>query len=167
MNNVSLIGRLTSDITIKNINEKTNVSKFLLAVPRDYKDREGNQITDFVNCEIWNEGAKTLKKYTSKGSLLGISGEIHTGKFEDDDGKTIYTTLVSVKKFNFLEPLSKKEERSNNNNIASPEPPLVERVESDVDDEDHIYFDNAEKYDQNSNNDDDDYHYMDSNNLFR
>lgn len=163
MNTVSLIGRLTSDIKIKNINESAEVSKFLLAVSRGYNDPDGNPITDFINCEIWNQSAKTLQKYTCKGSLLGIDGEIHTSKYNDNDGKTIYSTVIYVKKFTFLEPVSKKEEKSNNNKLKSDNSKF-DSPANDENEENYIYFDNAEKYDQDDN---DNYNYLDSNDLFR
>ena len=38
-----------------------------------------------------------------KGNLIGISGRIETGKYEDRDGKTVYTTEVMTEEVEFLE----------------------------------------------------------------
>lgn len=64
MNKICLLGRLTKDITLKNVNG-TDFARFSLAVQRDYskEDREkriseNKQIVDFVYISVWGNLAK-------------------------------------------------------------------------------------------------------------
>ena len=47
-------GRIASDPTYK-MNEKAKVSKFRLAVQRDYKDRNGNLKADYQLFSFWKK----------------------------------------------------------------------------------------------------------------
>lgn len=105
MNNVVIIGRLTSDPELKQ-NEKYTQCKFTLAVNRI---KEG---TDFINCIAWNKQAELINKYLHKGNQVAIEGRIQTGSYEKD-GVKHYTTDVIVQGLNFIgsnEKVVEKEE---------------------------------------------------------
>ena len=59
-------GRIASDPTYK-MNEKAKVSKFRLAVQRDYKDRNGNLKADYINCSAFGKNAEVVDRYCQKG----------------------------------------------------------------------------------------------------
>lgn len=102
MNNVILIGRLTSDPELKQ-NEKYTQCKFTLAVNRV---KEG---TDFINCIAWNKQAEAINKYLKKGSQVAIEGRIQTGSYDGKNGK-VYTTDVIVQNLNFIGTKEKEED---------------------------------------------------------
>lgn len=105
MNNVILIGRLTSDPELKQ-NEKYTQCKFTLAVNRL---KEG---ADFISCIAWNKQAELINKYLHKGNQVAIEGRIQTGSYEKD-GVKHYTTDVIVQGLNFIgsnEPIAKGKE---------------------------------------------------------
>ena len=104
MNNVQLIGRFVKDIDIRTANEKTVVANFTLAV-NGYGDK-----TDFINCVAFNKTAENLAKFTKKGDIIGITGSINTGSYENKKGDKVYTTDVLVNNFTFL-PNPRKEEK--------------------------------------------------------
>ena len=52
-----------------------------------------------------------------KGSQICISGRLQTGKYEDKDGKVVYTTDVIVEEVDFAD--SKKDESANKENHES------------------------------------------------
>lgn len=106
MNNVQLIGRFVKDIVIKSVNEKTVVANFTLAV-NGYGDK-----TDFINCVAFSKTAENLAKWTKKGDIIGITGSINTGSYENKKGDKVFTTDVLVNNFTFL-PNSKKEKQDN------------------------------------------------------
>lgn len=94
MNNVILIGRLTSDPELKQ-NEKYTQCKFTLAVNRL---KEG---ADFISCIAWNKQAELINKYLHKGNQVAIEGRIQTGSYDGKNGK-VYTTDVIVQSLNFI-----------------------------------------------------------------
>ena len=99
MNKVNLIGRLTRDIDLRVTTSDKPVARFTLAV-----NRPTNEEADFIQCKAWNKRAEVMAKYLHKGSLVGITGRLQTGKYTNNDGQTVYTNEVVVENFYFLEP---------------------------------------------------------------
>lgn len=117
LNNVSIVGRLVKDTDIQVIGEDNEVSRFSLAVQRDYKNREDQTVTDFIDCEVWNAGAEFLCKYAHKGDMISVSGRLQKDSWKDKDGEPrsrIYVAAQAVniifsgKKENTPEPQPKK-----------------------------------------------------------
>ena len=97
MNQVNLIGRLTSD---PEISEK--VTKYTLAVDRRFK-RDGDPDADFIRCVCFGKTAEFAGKYLRKGTKIGVSGRIQTGSYTNKDGAKVYTTDVVVENQEFVE----------------------------------------------------------------
>ncbi|MBM6773468.1 single-stranded DNA-binding protein [Ligilactobacillus agilis] len=104
INNVSLTGRLTKDIDLRYTQSGVAVASFTLAVNRNYKDQDGNQQTDFIQCQIWRKAAENFANFTHKGSLVGIEGRIQTRNYDNQQGQKVYVTEVIVTNFSLLEP---------------------------------------------------------------
>lgn len=117
MNKVELIGRLTKDPEIKYTNGDTQIAvcKFSLAVDRISKDKEGNKITDFINCKAIGNRAETIGKFVSKGDRFAITGSWQTGSYKKEDGSTIYTNECLVETMDFIETKKEKEEKELSN----------------------------------------------------
>jgi len=100
MNSVSLIGRLTRDIELKQAGE-TTVARFILAVDRRYK-KDGQQSADFISCVAFGKTAEFLSKYFQKGNKLALNGRIQTGSY-DKNGEKVYTTDIIADSVEFCE----------------------------------------------------------------
>ena len=50
LNQVVLVGRLTSDLEAKELEDGKKVTNMTLAIPRSFKNAEGEYETDFVEC---------------------------------------------------------------------------------------------------------------------
>lgn len=103
MNNVTLAGRLTKDVEIKYTQAGKAVSRFTLAVNRSFKNANGEQEADFIQCQAWGKTAEALANFTSKGQLIGVEGEIRTGSYENQQGQRVYTTDIIANRIAFLE----------------------------------------------------------------
>lgn len=101
MNSVNLIGRLVADPAIYGKGDKL-VAKYTIAV---YRTKEE---TDFIRVVCFKGGAEFAEKNLKKGMKIGISGNIITGSYEDEEGEHHYTTEVVARSHYFCE--SKKEE---------------------------------------------------------
>lgn len=119
MNQVSLIGRLTADPTLKYLQTGTPVATFTIAVDKGLsKDKKQemeskNQPTaDFIRIVVWNKQAENCANFLVKGRLVGISGRIQSGSYEDKDGKRVFTTDVVAQQVSFLEWGDKSESGS-------------------------------------------------------
>lgn len=101
MNIVVLIGRLTKDpevITTSNGNKRTSIT---LAIPRIYRNSEGEYQTDFVRCILWNSIAVNTSEHCSKGDLIGVRGRIEVSNYTKDD-EVKYETNVIAERVSFL-----------------------------------------------------------------
>lgn len=102
LNQVALIGRLTRDVELRKTQAGKEVGQFILAVNRNYKNAQGDVDADFIACQVWRN-ADVLSKYTHKGSLISITGQIKTGSYDNKQGQRVYTTDIVVDQFDFLE----------------------------------------------------------------
>ena len=102
MNRWAGTGRITKDLELRKTQSGTSILRFTLAVNRRFK-QEGQPDADFIFCTAWGKTADTMAQYLHKGSLIGVEGRITTGSYQDKDGKTVYTTDVTVENFDFLE----------------------------------------------------------------
>lgn len=93
------IGRLTKDPDTRYTTDNMAVARFTVAVDRYGKDAG----TDFINCVAFKNTAEFIDKYFRKGMKIGITGHIQTGKYDNKDGKTVYTTDVVVDRAEFVE----------------------------------------------------------------
>ena len=103
MNSVQLIGRLTKDVEVRYTQGQTAVAKFSVAVDRLTKEKQ----TDFIPVTVFGRQAETCGQYIGKGSKVAVEGRIQTGKYNDKDGRTVYTTDVIANRVEFLD--SRKE----------------------------------------------------------
>lgn len=86
MNMVCLIGRLVRDPEYRALNDGTSVCNFTLAVDDDYKDKDGNKVTDFIDCTAWRHTAEYIVRYTVKGAMVAVTGRMKSRKWTDKDG---------------------------------------------------------------------------------
>ena len=108
-NSVTLIGRLTKDIDLRyndNGEKRTAIAKFALAVDRGRKDANGNKQSDFPNCIAFGNNAENIEKFFKKGNKLAVMGSLQTGKYQNSEGQTVYTTDVIVDAWDFVESKS-------------------------------------------------------------
>lgn len=76
LNQVIIVGRLVAKpIVVENENGK-KVCAITLAVPRSYKNDEGEYDTDFIKCILWNDIAEKTVEYCDKGDLVGVKGRL-------------------------------------------------------------------------------------------
>lgn len=81
-------------------------NSLMLAVPRAYKNKEGQYETDFITCKLSGNILQNAKEYIQQGDLVGIKGRI-------EQQTTDSRLLVVADKITFLS--SKKEKESEGN----------------------------------------------------
>lgn len=111
INNTTLVGRLTKDVDLRYTSNGTATGTFTLAVNRPFKNANGEQEADFIQCVIWRKNAENFANFTRKGSLVGITGRIQTRTYDNKEGQRVYVTEVVADNFALLE--SKKDGAGN------------------------------------------------------
>ena len=80
-----------------------------LAIPRSFKNADGEYETDFVECTLWNNIAENTAEYCKKGDIVGVKGRLQTNNYEKEDGSKVFKLDVVAEKVTFLSSRSKDE----------------------------------------------------------
>ncbi|WP_211088820.1 single-stranded DNA-binding protein [Listeria innocua] len=119
MNRVVLVGRLTKDPELRYTPAGVAVATFTLAVNRPFKNAQGEQEADFINCVVWRKPAENVANFLKKGSMAGVDGRVQTRNYEDGDGKRVFVTEVVAESVQFLEPKNNNAEGATSNNYQN------------------------------------------------
>lgn len=101
LNQVTLVGRLVKKPEVVESENKTKRSIITLAVPRNFKNVNGEYETDFIDCILWQNNALNTAEYCDKGDIIGIRGRIQTSVYEKE-GTKIYKKEIIAEKVTFL-----------------------------------------------------------------
>lgn len=103
MNNVNIIGRLTRDPQVRQLQNGTSVTNFTLAIDKGLSkekkeefEAQNKPTADFINIVAWGKTGEFAGNYLAKGLRVGITGRLESGRYEDKDGKIVYTTDVNA-----------------------------------------------------------------------
>lgn len=76
LNNFILVGKLLDEkIEVKEVDGK-KVAYITVAVPRSFKNEEGEYEKDLVPVELWFGVAENVSNYCHKNDTLGVKGRI-------------------------------------------------------------------------------------------
>lgn len=97
LNQVELLGNITSDPELKYTGSGTAVLNLGLATNRRIKrGDEWVDETDFHNIVFWANLATNLSTRVRKGTRIFVRGRLQTRSWESDDGKKNYRTEIHV-----------------------------------------------------------------------
>ena len=109
LNKIFIIGRICADLELKNTPSGVAVTSFTVAVNRP-KNKDGDQIADFIDIVAWRNTAEFICKYFSKGSAILVEGTLQTRTYEDKEGKKRKVFEVLANNVDFVESKEKKTE---------------------------------------------------------
>lgn len=113
LNRVVLIGRLTKDPELSYTPSGVAVTRFTLAVDRNFTNSQGEREADFIQVLTWRQLAEVCANYLKKGHLTAVEGRIQTRHYDNQEGRRVYVTEVVADNVRFLQP------KQNNGNTAS------------------------------------------------
>lgn len=93
LNHVAIMGRLTRDPELRIVGEHP-VCSFRIACDRDYKNKDGERETDFVDVVAWRSLAENISKYFAKGRMAVVEGRLQVRDWTDKDGNRRYNTEI-------------------------------------------------------------------------
>ncbi|WEK82694.1 MAG: single-stranded DNA-binding protein [Candidatus Phytoplasma pruni] len=103
INKVILVGRITKDPEIYFVNGNIPLVRFILAVNRNFINKNENSEADFISCVVWNKQAENLAKYVVKGSLIGVEGRIKVNAINKDKEEKKFITQVECQSIQYLD----------------------------------------------------------------
>lgn len=102
LNQTIIVGRIVKDPELRQTDNGRNVANITLAVPRSFKNSNGEYETDFINCVLWKGIAESTVEYCKKGDLVGIKGRIQSREYEVDEETKKQVVEVVAEKVTFL-----------------------------------------------------------------
>lgn len=102
LNQVILVGRLvrTPELVLTESGKKKSL--ITLAVPRTYKNQDGEYDTDFLDCTLWTGVAESTSEYCKSGDIIGVKGRLQTRLMENEDGIKYKKMEVIADRVTFL-----------------------------------------------------------------
>lgn len=116
LNEVSLIGRITSEIELKTTPNDKKVVNFSVATNERYTDANSGEVKDvatFHNIVIWGKLAEIIDEYGSKGAKVFVRGKLQTRSWTDPNTEEKrYKTEILASNIILLDNRSKNEEEN-------------------------------------------------------
>lgn len=119
MNKFIGVGNLTKEGELRSTESGKIIYSNSLAMRNDFKNKDGEYDTEFINFSAWGTTAEYLKKYAKKGNKVLIEGRISTRSYDKQDGSKAYITEVIAEKVELL--TYKKEETTTQNELEVPQ----------------------------------------------
>ena len=94
VNQIVLVGRIARAPETKVTENGKKYATLTLAVPRNYKNVNGEYDTDFLDCTLWSAVAESTSEYCNTGDMIGV--------IESPDGVKRKKTEIVAEKVTFL-----------------------------------------------------------------
>lgn len=108
LNQIILVGRVVS------ITTPTNKTLLKIAIPRSFKNADGEYESDLIDITLYNTIAQTSADYLKQGDLIGIKGRLQN---TPDNNHTIIADKIT-----FLSTQQEtQQETTQNNNLEEGE----------------------------------------------
>lgn len=135
LNHITIMGRMTRDPELRRTGSGVAVASFTLAVEDDFKDKDGNKKTNFIDCVAWRNTGEFVSKYFTKGRMAVVSGKLDIREWTDKDGNKRRTAEVVADNVYFAD--SNKDTQNTNTgaqSYAQPQAPAHDFAMLDDDD---------------------------------
>lgn len=155
LNNVTEIGRLSKDVDFNYSKNGKAYARFVLAVQRNYKNKDELREADFIPCIILGKPAELLANNSCKGSLISINGRIESNSYVNAKEERVFTLEIVVETFDFLESKEITEKRKNGQMNNQKETNLTEdETIKKINSVDHFPVSSFESFEQSINDSD-------------
>ena len=144
LNKATIIGNLGRDPEVKYASNGNAITNLAVATSESWTDKqtgEKKESTEWHRVSVFGKLAEIAGQYLHKGSKVYIEGQIKTSKYQDKDGKDVYSTSINVSGFGgVLKMLDGKSEGQAPNKAPSVSQDPIAPVAVDGGFEDDIPF---------------------------
>ena len=135
INKVILVGNLGADPETRYMPSGDAVTNIRLATTDRYKDKasgEQKETTEWHRVAFFGKLAEIAGEYLKKGSSCYIEGRIKTRKYQDKDGKDVYSTEIVAEQMQMLggKPQGERQQRTGSGSSAPDDDTPFNRVDS-------------------------------------
>ena len=110
VNQIVLVGRIARAPETKTSENGKKFATLTLAVPRNYKNANGEYDTDFLDCTLWSSVAESTSEYCKTGDMIGVKGRVQSRIVESPDGLKRRKTEIVAERVTFLTSNSSRRE---------------------------------------------------------
>ncbi len=105
LNKVMCIGNLGADPEMKYMSDGTAMTRFNVAVSRQYTTQSGErrEETEWFKIVAWRKTAEICSQYLQKGSKVYVEGRLQTRSWDTPEGEKRYMTEVVADTVQFLD----------------------------------------------------------------
>lgn len=97
LNQTVIVGRIVQEPELRQTETGNKVTNITLAVPRSFKNINGEYDTDFIPCTLWKGVAENTVEFCKKGDLVGIKGRLQTRNIEYEDNRRQVMEVIAEK----------------------------------------------------------------------
>ena len=121
VNQIVLVGRIAKTPETRTTENGKKLATLTLAVPRNYKNANGEYDTDFLDCTLWSSVAESTSEYCKTGDMIGVKGRVQTRIVESPDGLKRRKTEIVAERVTFLTSNSSRKDNAIENQEETEE----------------------------------------------
>lgn len=110
VNQIVLVGRIARTPETRTSENGRKFATLTLAVPRNYKNANGEYDTDFLDCTLWSSVAESTSEYCKTGDMIGVKGRVQSRIIETPEGTRRRKTEIVAERVTFLTSNSSRRE---------------------------------------------------------
>lgn len=133
MNSCSFIGRLVAEPELRFTTSGVGICTFTLAVERNFKNKDGERETDFVDCQAWRGLSEVIANHCKKGDQIGIVARYQKRKYQNNEGQNRYSHEFVVSELTFCQKANSNSQNTNTGQ-TKPDDPFEDGKPIDIDD---------------------------------
>ncbi len=126
MNKVILLGTVSREPEIIEINENAKVAKLSVVTQERFKNKDTDKYENrptFVEVDAWNGLATFVQNNFGKGKAIIVEGKLFNDNYEDKEtGKKVYRMRVRADKINFV---PRDSQNASNGDVPSDNSPAA------------------------------------------
>ena len=118
-NRVIIMGNLTRDPELKQLQTGQSVCRLGLASNRQFKNRQTGMMVQevcFVDVDVWGAQADSCNQYLQKGRLVLIEGRLKFDSWEDADGNRRSKHAIVAERVTFMPANMTQQQSSDSDN---------------------------------------------------
>lgn len=104
-NRIIIIGNLTRDPELRQLQSGTTVCRFGIASNRQFKNRQTGAVTQdvcFIDVDVWGAQAESCNQYLQKGRPVLVEGRLKFDSWKDAEGQTRSKHCIVAETVQFL-----------------------------------------------------------------
>ena len=112
LNRSVIMGRICNELEMRTTGTGTEVLSFTIASERDYKNKNGEKETDFIDVVAYKNTAIFVNTYFGKGRMIVVEGKLQTQNWEDKNGNKRKSVEVIAENVYFADSKPNKTEEA-------------------------------------------------------